>query len=341
MHEVKMCVPMIDTKYCSSGGIARAKKLSAERRSEISRQAALAKWKPKIEKATHFGIIKLNDFELPCYVLEDGTRVLSYNGIAKMLGFSEGGGLLERPRFLKSKALLPFISKDLMSRSTNPIKMTVPKGGTIAHAVPATVLPDICAVWLNARKAGVLLSRQIEIAEKAEMLTIAFAKVGIIALVDEATGYQGIRPIDALQKYLETLVSKELAAWAKRFPDEFYENIYKLKGWYWPGMGKNRFQCVGHYTKNLVYQRISTGLLEELEKKNPKDENGFRPNRHHQWLSVDVGNPLLAQHIHAVIMFQRLALQSGYGWNRFLKMVDQVLPKKGETFQLPLNDQKF
>ena len=70
------------------------------------------------------------------------------------------------------------------------------------------------------------------------MLIRSFAKIGIIALVDEATGYQEVRPKDALQVYLEMLVRKELAAWAKKFPDEFYENIYKLKGWVWPGMKK-------------------------------------------------------------------------------------------------------
>jgi hypothetical protein len=36
-------------------------------------------------------------------------------------------------------------------------------------------------------------------------------------------------------------------------------------------------------------------------------------------------------------MFQRLAIANGFGWQRFLKMVDQVLPKKGSTFELPLS----
>jgi hypothetical protein len=35
-------------------------------------------------------------------------------------------------------------------------------------------------------------------------------------------------------------------------------------------------------------------------------------------------------------MFQRLALKNGYGWKRFVKMVDQVLPKRGATLELPL-----
>ena len=57
------------------------------------------------------------------------------------------------------------------------------------------------------------------------------------------------------------------------------------------------------------------------------------------WLTEDIGNPLLAQHMHSLVMFQRLALASGFGWNRFVKMVDQVLPKRGNTLELlPFSD---
>jgi hypothetical protein len=79
-------------------------------------------------------------------------------------------------------------------------------------------------------------------AQKAEILTRALAKTGIAALVDEATGYQRVRPQNALQEYLAHIIRKELAAWVKKFPDEVYENIYKLKGWRWPGMSKNRYR---------------------------------------------------------------------------------------------------
>jgi hypothetical protein len=166
----------------------------------------------------------------------------------------------------------------------------------------------------------------------------SLAGVAIVALVDEASGYQEIRPQNALQAYLEKLVAKELAAWAKKFPDEFYENIYKLKSWPWPGMKKNRYSVVAHYTRDLVYQRIAPSLLEELETKSPKDEKGNRKNKLHQWLTDDIGNPMLSQHLHSLIMFQRLALKSGYGWNRFVKMVDQVMPKRGTTLDLPFEE---
>jgi P63C domain len=61
---------------------------------------------------------------------------------------------------------------------------------------------------------------------------------------DWCVGGEAVRPQQALQAFLEKIIRKELAAWAKKFPDEFYENIYKLKGWPWPGMGKNRYSVV-------------------------------------------------------------------------------------------------
>ena len=165
----------------------------------------------------------------------------------------------------------------------------------------------------------------------------SLAETGIVALIDEATGYEHVRPQNALQAFIEKLLRKELAAWAKKFPDEFYENIYKLKGWTWPGMSKNRYSVVAHYTRDLVYERLAPGVLRELEERSPKDENGARKNKLHQWLTDDVGNPMLAQHLHSLIMFKRLAISNGYGWNRFVKMVNQVLPRKGDTIELPLN----
>jgi P63C domain-containing protein len=148
---------------------------------------------------------------------------------------------------------------------------------------------------------------------------------------------RAFRPQDALQIFLEKVISRKLAAWVKRFPDEFYENIYKLKGWQWPGMGKNRFSVVGHYTRDLVFDRLGPGVLEELERLTPKNESGYRPNKMHSWLSEDVGVPMLSQHMYSLVMFQRLALKRGYGWNRYVKMVDEVLPKRGSTFELGLD----
>jgi hypothetical protein len=199
----------------------------------------------------------------------------------------------------------------------------------------------VCDVFLRAREATdqiTLTPDQQLIAKQAEILVRALSRVGIVALVDEVTGYQEIRPRDALQKFIELIVRKELAVWAKKFPDEFYENIYKLKGWHWPGMSKNRYSVVAHYTRDLVYERMAPGLLVELEKKTPKNEKGHRSSLMKDWLTPDVGDPMLAQQLNSLLTLQRLAIASGHGWKRFLYTVDRVLPKKDASLFLPFID---
>ncbi len=327
----------------AKGGAARAAKLSPEERSAIARKGALArnakKEGQKLPHAAYKGVLKVADLEIPCFVLDDGRRVISGRGMTTAIGMKGRGQGIARIQGLK--ALKSLEDNDLPLAIERPIQFTggSPKVDAPSDGFEATVLQELCEALLKARDEQLLTTEQeVRYGQFADMLTRSFARVGIVALVDEATGYQEVRPREALQQYLEMLVRKELAAWAKKFPDEFYENIYKLRGWVWPGMGKNRFSAVAGYTTDLIYERIAPGLLEELREKSPKNEKGHRPNKLHQWLSEDIGNPLLAQHMHSVLMFQRLAIANGYGWARFIKMVDQVMPKKGATLELGLND---
>ena len=329
-----------EAKGRAVGGRARAEKLSPERRSEIAALGGKARHGRPLPKASHAGTLSIGDLKIPCYVLENGTRILSQRGLNDAMGVTQGGGVpdggLRTPRFIRLEALKPYISNDLTAALLEPIEFAPLHGGRSVLGFPATTLPDICTAWLKADEAKALKTeRQLETARRAKILSQALLHVAIIALVDEATGYQEIRPKDALQAYLELVIRKELAAWVKKFPDEFYINIYKLKGWAWPGMSKNRFSVVGHYTNDLVFDRLASGLLAELKQRTPKDDKGRHKHRLHQWLTEEVGDPLLAQHMHSLIMFQRLAISNGYGWKRFVKMVDQVLPKRGMTMELP------
>lgn len=330
-----------EPKGRAKGGAARAAKLSPEERSAIARKGALARHagEPKLPHAAYKGVLKIADLEIACFVLDDGRRVISGRGMTTAIGMKGRGQGIARIQGLK--ALKSLENNDLPLAIGSPILFTgnSPKKGVPSDGFEATVLQELCEALLKARDAGALQTEQeIRYGASADMLMRSFARVGIVALVDEATGYQAVRPQDALQQYLEMLVRKELAAWVKKFPDEFYENIYKLKGWVWPGMGKNRFSVVAHYTRDLVYNRIAPGLLKELEKNSPKDEKGQRKAKLHQFLTDDIGDPMLAQHMHSLVMLQRLALANGHGWNRFLKTVDQVMPKRGETLELPLGD---
>jgi hypothetical protein len=337
----------------AKGGLARAASLSAEERSAIASDAARQRWAernmanlPRVLPG-HTGVLTLGGMQLPCAVIQGPKgvqRVLSENGITTAIlgsrsgaskrlkkAAEESGQLL--PLFLAPRQIQPFISDELREGPLAPIDYL--EGDRVVRAYDASILPAVCEVWLKARESGALQEQQLSKAKHAEILTRALAETGVVGLIDEVTGYEKVRPQNALQAYLEMVIRKELAAWAKKFPDEFYENIYRLKGWQWPGMRKNRFSVVAWYTRDLVYERLGPGVLAELERKTPKTDRGYRPVRMHQWLTEEVGNPMLAQHLHTLIMFQRLALSSGFGWKRFVQMVDQVLPRRGTTLNLP------
>ncbi len=344
----------------AKGGLARAAKLTPEERSAIASEAAKARWAERDEAIVAKGampkvlegysnVLNLAGTKLPCAVISGPNgvqRVLTEHGITRAIlgsrsgaskrlkrrAASEDGALL--PLFVAPKRLDPFISKELLDGPLKPIDYL--DGNRVIRGYDASVLVAVCNVWLQAREEGALQKQQLAKAKQAELLTRALAETGIVALIDEVTGYEKVRPQNALQAYLEMVIRKELAAWAKRFPDEFYENIYKLKGWKWPGMNKNRYSVVAHYTNDLVYRRLGTGILDELQAKSPKNDKGQRSNKLHQWLTEDIGHPMLAQHLHAIVMFQRLAIANGHSWKRFLLSVDQVIPKRGSTMELPL-----
>lgn len=289
--------------------------------------------------ATHRGEVPIADTRIPCAVLDDGTRVLTENGITNaLLGSRSGaskrlkkahsgdGALL--PLFLAPSNLSPYITQDLIDGPLKPIAYR--DGNRVVIGFEANALPTMCDVWLKARRDGALQEQQKDKAMKAEMLMSGLAYVAVVALIDEATGYQEVRDKQALQAILDAYLRKELAAWAKRFPDEFYEQMFRLRGWEWRGRKVNPPSVVGHYTNDLVYERLAPGIVEELEKLNPKTERGRRKSRHHQWLTDDVGHPALAQHIYALIGFMRA---SG-NWEDFYHMVGLAFPKKNSQMLL-------
>lgn len=328
----------------SKGGLARADSLTPEQRTEIATKAAQSRWNGVVPEVLCAGQLKLGNVEIPCYVTQEGQRFISGRGMQEALrlvdvevprsGEKPGSRLT---RLLNGKYLKPLIFKEKSPDHFSPVKIRFQ--GRLIHGFNAEMLADICEGMLQARAAKVNLTpRQTVIAAQCEILLRAFAKVGIAALIDEATGYQNVRPADALRAYLETILRNELAAWIKRFPDEFYENIYRLKGWTWPGMAKNRYSVVAKYTNDLIYERLAPGLREEFERRNPKDAKGRRKHRNHQWFD-EPGDQMFSQLMFTVLAVQRACLQkSGDKWGAFLRMINELLPKKGTTLFLPFPD---
>jgi hypothetical protein len=323
------------------GGFARAEALTAKRRREIAKKGASARWgdgEPQILYATHGSAdhpLKIGDIEIRCYVLEDETRVLAQRGIVGGIGMKYGsraGGGDMLTGFLQGKGISPYVSQELLTRISNPIRFKVRRGGSIGYGYPATVLADICDAVLAARSAGVLQQQQIHIAERCEILVRGFARVGIIALVDEATGYQKDRARDALAKILEAFIDKELQPWVQTFPSEFYQEMFRLRGLEYPTATVKRPQYFGVLTNNVVYKRLAPGVLAELRRVTPKNEAGNRTHRFFQRLTQNTGYPKLKEHLGAVVAF----MQTSTSWQDFMAKLDRFRPLYGDTLELDL-----
>lgn len=282
--------------------------------------------------------LRLGNFEIPCYVLEDSKRVIVRNGMYTALNMSSGGsgertrtGVDRLSKFLNTKAIKPFVPKELHDRTNNPLKFTTTGGGN-AYGYEATILADICESVLEARKQGGLNIQQKHIATQCEILVRAFAKVGIIALVDEATGYQAVRARKELEEFLDKFIADEYLKWTKTFPDEFYQQLFRLRGWRYSPLSVKRPTIVGKLTNNIVYSRLGPHVLDELKARNPKDKRGRRKRKLFQWLTDDIGHPALRKHLDQVIVLMRAATR----WEDFKRLLERALPK---WVDLPLFDQ--
>ena len=270
--------------------------------------------------------LTIGEIEIPCYVLEDGRRVLVQTSMIDSLGMSRGGsnksGGDRLAKFTAGKGIDPYISADLSDRTRNPIKFRTPRGA-IAYGYEATALADICEAVLQARADGRLQPQQEHIAKRCEILMRGFARVGIIALVDEATGFQEVRARRALEQILEKFISDELLKWAKMFPDEFYQQLARLRGLHYSEIATKRPAYIGHLTNDIVYERLAPGVLKELKDITPKDDKGRRKHKYHQRLTEDIGNPRLREHLWAVIALMR----ASSNWRNFYSLLNRAFPK--------------
>ena len=310
------------------GGAARAEKLSPEERSEIAARAASVRW--ATPAANYEGEIILGGKGVPCAVLESSEgspiRLISSAGFMKALERPWKGTYrrTERPNFLQAKNLIPFITKELEDVLT-PVEYRTKSGG-MRSGYKAEMIPLVCETYLAARSAGALTESQQPTAQACELIMRGLARVAIAAMVDDATGYQNVRARNALAQILEKFIAKELQPWTKTFPIEFYEHIYRLKGWAFDPGSVRRPQVIGHYTTDFVYKRLAPGVIEELKSKNPVVD-GRRKHKMFQWLTGEIGHPKLRSHIDGVLALMRVS----ESWQQFRQFLNKAYRKYDKT----------
>jgi hypothetical protein len=311
----------MDQNKQSKGGKARAEKLNSEEKREIASQGGNARKKKvadleaagALPKATHQGKMLVGDLVLDCYVLEDGRRVFHKRGMAKALGMKSGGGNVFL-RAVQRKGLGSEIKRNLLKKIENPIIFRA-LTQDLAHGYDAEVLVEICRAIIRAQETGALHSMQLDLAAQAKILLTAFAKVGVTALIDEATGFQQVRSPDALRILVQQYITEERRQWEKQFPDEYYDELNRLYGSKFlttTGSGaviQNRPQHFAKFTRSYVYEPLANGVvLEELDRLNPKiGKNGTRKDRFHQHLNEEYGIEKLKRQVGEILTLMKVS----------------------------------
>ena len=294
------------------GGKARMQTLTPEERKELASNAAKKRWskqklKAKLDSnpaesipvAIAWGTLQVGEATLPCYVLDNGERVFSLKGAVVGLIETEGGQLAE---YIKVNSLRPFLPDDLIpsEKGVIPALIQFDTGGEnftkYASGLPVEKFMDLCVAYSTAADSTRLTQRQSSIAANANRFIRACAKVGVVALVDEATGYQDQRELDELQFKLNLYLAESMRKWEKTFPDELWVQFGRLTGWTKPAHQRPKYW--GHLVLELVYKYLDPDVAEWLQDNAPKPKHG---QNYHQWLTSQYGLRRLVEHIWKLI----------------------------------------
>lgn len=291
-----------------------------------------ARHDPKTPIVTHFGTLVIGEHTADCGVTDDGRRVLLSRRFGSFLGYKGNAtrihGGLNFPTFMRRKGVSKHLDSVLSDASNRPFWVDVQQDrGRVNRAVayPAEILPDICLGFVRAQMAGDLHGSQLHIARRCLEVVEALTAVAIVALVDEATGYQREREAGELQALLlERLVSPERQEWVKRYNDEFYCQVYRLYGLDGDPLSHHRPGRVGTLTNFIVYDRLAPGLTDELQRLNED-----RGAKHHQYLS-DEGLREWEDHMRLVMALMRRSVDRC----DFEDKIALVAPRSAEQMRL-------
>jgi hypothetical protein len=322
----------------AKGGQARKNALTPEERQDIARRAVQARWAkagkppkppsppeappaspevPGPDETLPFslfrGTLTIGTIKMECHVLSDLRRVFTQREVVRVLtGGRESGNLA---RYLDRN---PLTANGFSLGPEIPFK--IPGSSMDAIGREATSVVEICEKYLEARAKKLLKGSQQKLAVQAEIIMRACAKVGIIALIDEATGYQKVRAEKALQLKLQAFIADDLQEWARKFPPEFWFELARLEGiTYSPLSRPLRW---GKYFMAFVYDAIDKDVGKRLRAKNPNPQKG---RNHHQWLK-EFGKEKLNAQIASVVTIMKLC----NNMEEFRTKFDRVF-KKGPT----------
>jgi hypothetical protein len=320
------------------GGTARANTLTPQERSEIARNAVKARWekagkvvaeKPstisagtavivedQIPYSLFQGKLSIGKLDLECHVLNDHRRVFTQREMVRIISGGRESGNLQQ--YLQAN---PLIEKGFHAGSSFPFR--IPGQPTIATGWEASGLIEICDKYLEAKEQKLLKPSQYHLAVQAGIVMRACAKVGIVALIDEATGFQEFRKKRDLQIKLQAFIAEDMQDWVRLFPTQFWVELARLEGIkYSPRSRPLRW---GKYVMAFVYDAIDGDVGKKLREINPEPHKG---KNHHQWLK-EFGRDQVHDQITKVVTIMQLCADMADFNHKFQKLFKKTEPQLG------------
>lgn len=215
--------------------------------------------------------LEIGDLGLECYVAVNSkgetVRLIARSDIQKLFFLDpRRGTALEE--FFRKKIFSPFISDNVLGKIKKPLYGQRNRGGQKTALIDAEILPDLCIALTKfnrekSRESPLYITKEKEdlAIKQAQIILESIAKIGIVSLVDEVTGYQ--KQKDEYQLMVKRYIADALRDWLILFPESFYKQIYRLYNWNWKGYKvtkKNHPQCVAYVTNDL-YKRLPAGSV--------------------------------------------------------------------------------
>lgn len=248
------------------------------------------------------GDLGLGGEPIECHVLDDERRVFSSRGMTAALngsGAKDGHSERQIARILRETSL----------SEVGPRIRFVARGG-IHVGYPAELLPRLCAAITDLRIAGKLHHKQAPLADRARQIEKALAGVAIVALVDEATGYQSYRAPDALARLFDAYFLPQPGDWERAIPDELYALAARLYGYIYTLGQPRRPLFLRSWTWRYVYDFLPSDVRDELQRRNPNPHEGS--TRHHQHFTPRVREVLTAHLLRLTSVVRQSASPSDF-----------------------------
>lgn len=287
MPEDKGVIEPIDAAF---DDVAKAMVQKAKQVEPAAESAGTVSRMPESPFAQWPGRIDLGGDPIDCYVLDTGERVLALRSAIRAISGADSGNL---GNYIGVSALKPFINSDLVLGEL--IEFSIP--GTQFKGLGLTTgnFELILSAYVKALYEKVdLTERQRDIAVKCAVISAGLVRLGLDALVDEATGYQYERADDALQVKLKAFIAEELRAWEKTFPDELWQEFGRLTNWSGPLHSRPRWW--GKLVIELIYDTLDPDVATYL--KDHKPEKGVH---WHRQLTENLGVRQLVSRCYEVV----------------------------------------